>query len=102
MSKSNATILSAASAVPVFKKDREETHTFLEEMKEHLKTLCAERDLVYPRAGRGRTGLLLNLTYALHFRLKGLTPLQGAEEYADKQTGHVLQPIAQPAAGCVA
>ena len=102
MSKSNATILSAASAVPVFKKDREETHTFLEEMKDHLKTLCAERNLVYPRAGRGRTGLMPNLTYALHFRLKGLTPVQAAEKYVHAQTGHVLQPIAQPAAGCVA
>ena len=101
MSKKTA-ILRAASARPIFKEDLEETHTFLDEMKQHIKTLCAERDLEYPRAGRGRTGLMPNLTYALHFRLKGLSPLEAAKDYVHAQTGHVLQPIAQPVAGCVA
>ena len=102
MRKYNATILGAASAVPVFMTDREDTHTFLKEMKGHIESLCAEHNLVYPRAGRGRKGLMPNLTYALHFRLKGLTPSQAAKKYVHAQTGHVLQPIAQPAAGCVA
>ena len=102
MNKTTATILGAASARPIFKDDIEDTHTFLDEMKQHIKTLCAERNLVYPRAGRGRTGLMPNLTYALHFRLKGLSPIEAAKKYVHAQTGHVLQPIAQPAAGCVA
>lgn len=96
------TILRAASARPIFEEDLKETHTFLDEMKTHIKTLCAERNLTYPRAGRGRKGLMPNLTYAIHFRLKGYTPLQAARKYVHAQEGHVLQRVAPPAAGCVA
>lgn len=71
-----------------------EIKPYLKQMQEHVKTLCEQHGFIYPvdKPGRGFTGLRPNISYAVHFMIKGFNPYEAAYKYMIEQAGKAVKP----------
>lgn len=96
MNKSDYPTDRTTQVLRAFFEDNEEIKEYLADMIIHIKKICKDRYLEYPKKGRGHKGMFPNVSYALHFRLKGYSTHRAAMEYVDRETGRAIQPLSEP------
>lgn len=84
---------SSTSARQLFLDDIRDTEKYLAQMQESVREICDKQNLNYPHTGRGYKGMLPNIPYAVHFRLKGYSPKDAAENYIQLEIGRSVRPL---------